>query len=125
MSWTSMTAWSTRAQSSSLSPSSASSSAPSQSILSRSIRSTLYKVERIDLLKIDCEGAEEEALLGLSEEDWARVDQAVIEVHDIDGRLNRIEVLLRDHGLTELTIEKEEALEKTLLSNIYAHRPRD
>jgi len=84
-----------------------------------------HQVEQVDLLKIDCEGAEEEALLGLTEDDWSRVKQAVIEVHDIDGRLDRIEALLRDHGLTELTIEKEEALEKTLLSNIYAYRPRD
>jgi FkbM family methyltransferase len=83
-----------------------------------------HHVKKIDLLKIDCEGAEEEALLGLTESDWARVQQAVIEVHDIDGRLERIEAMLRTHGLTDLIVEKEPALENTRLSNVYAHRPR-
>ena len=83
-----------------------------------------HEIPRIDLLKIDCEGAEEEALLGLSETDWGLVQQAVIEVHDIDGRLQRVVDLLSHHGLTEQVVEKEEALENTLLSNVYAHRPR-
>ena len=83
-----------------------------------------YSVDRIDLLKIDCEGAEEDALLGLKEDHWTRINQAVIEVHDIDGRLNRIIELLRKHGLTEQVVEKEDALENTLLTNVYAHRPR-
>jgi FkbM family methyltransferase len=84
-----------------------------------------HSVERIDLLKIDCEGAEEDALLSLTEGDWDRVQQVVVEVHDINGRLARVEALLRDHGLTSLVTEKEEALEATLLWNVYAHRPRD
>ena len=83
-----------------------------------------HEISRVDLLKIDCEGAEEEALLGLSEADWGIIDQAVIEVHDIDGRLQRVVDLLNLHGLTEQVVEKEEALENTRLSNVYAHRPR-
>ena len=83
-----------------------------------------HNIEQIDLLKIDCEGAEEEALVGLLEHDWERIQQVVIEVHDIDGRLDRIETMLREHGLTEMVTEKEAALQKTRLSNVYAHRPR-
>ena len=83
-----------------------------------------HDISRVDLLKIDCEGAEEEALLGLSEADWGIIEQAVIEVHDIDGRLQRVVDLLNLHGLTEQVVEKEEALENTRLSNVYAHRPR-
>jgi FkbM family methyltransferase len=85
---------------------------------------TEHNVKRIDLLKVDCEGAEEAALLGLRAEHWPMVQQAVIEVHDIDGRLNRIVGLLQSNGLTEITIEKEAALKNTQLSNVYAHRPR-
>jgi hypothetical protein len=85
---------------------------------------TELKVEQINLLKIDCEGAEEEALLGLTEGHWDVVEQVVVEVHDIDGRLARIEALLRNHGLTEMVTEKEDALAHTKLSNVYAHRPR-
>ena len=51
-------------------------------------------------------------------------EQVVVEVHDIDGRLARIEALLLHHGLTEIVTEKEEALVHTKLSNVYAHRPR-
>ena len=85
---------------------------------------TELKVDQINLLKIDCEGAEEEALLGLSEGHWEAIEQVVVEVHDIDGRLARIQALLRDHGLTEMVTEQEEALLHTKLSNVYAHRPR-
>lgn len=83
-----------------------------------------HDVKRIDLLKIDCEGAEEAALLGIREDHWPMVQQAVIEVHDIDGRLERVVSVLKANGLTELTIEKEAALKQTQLSNVYAHRPR-
>ena len=83
-----------------------------------------HNVDRIDLLKIDCEGAEEPALLGIAADHWPMVQQAVIEVHDLDGRLGRIIDLLRSHGLTKITVEKEAALQHTQLSNVYAHRPR-
>ncbi len=84
-----------------------------------------HKIKKLNLLKIDCEGAEEDALLGLKNEHWEIIEQAVVEVHDIDGRLDRITNMLRFHGLTELVIEKEEALKSTRLSNVYAHRPRN
>jgi len=83
-----------------------------------------HNVDKIDLLKIDCEGAEEDSLLGLRPDHWSLIDQAVVEVHDIDGRLERIVAMLTENGLTELVIEKEDALQNTLLSNVYAHRPR-
>ena len=41
-----------------------------------------HEIARVDLLKIDCEGAEEEALLGLSRRE--RVQQAVIESTSMD-----------------------------------------
>ena len=84
-----------------------------------------HDISRVDLLKIDCEGAEEDALLGIDGDTWAGIQQVVVEVHDIDGRLDRVVALLRAKGLTQLVVEKEEALAKTRLSNVYAHRPRD
>ncbi|MFG2196587.1 FkbM family methyltransferase [Streptomyces sp. NPDC048639] len=47
----------------------------------------------IDLLKIDVEGAELEVMEGLDAADWQRVRQAVVEVQDLDGRLDAV----RDH----------------------------
>lgn len=82
-----------------------------------------YQLSRIDLLKIDCEGAELDVLLGIADADWPKIHKAVIEVHDIDGRLATVTDLLRQHGLSDIAIEQEKALEQTPLHNIYARRP--
>lgn len=55
-------------------------------------------LERIDLLKIDCEGDELRVLHGLCPADWRRVRQVAMEVHDIYGRLDAAVALLRRHG---------------------------
>ena len=52
----------------------------------------------IDLLKIDVEGAEWDVLRGISTSDWRKIRQVVAEVHDEDGRLARVENLLRQQG---------------------------
>lgn len=52
----------------------------------------------IDLLKIDVEGAEWEVLRGINARDWPRIRQVVAEVHDEDGRVARVESLLRAQG---------------------------
>src|SRR5205823_5305892 len=44
-------------------------------------------IERIDLLKIDVEKSEHDVLRGIDDEHWPMIDQVVIEVHDIGGRL--------------------------------------
>ena len=44
-------------------------------------------IEHIDLLKIDAEKSELAVLLGIHPEDWQKIRQLVIEVHDVDGRL--------------------------------------
>ena len=59
-------------------------------------------VERIDLLKIDVERAEEEVLGGIEDEDWEKIDQIVMEAHDEDvGRETRS--CARDRGETGKT----------------------
>lgn len=47
-------------------------------------------LSRVDLLKVDCEGDEENVFLGLLPKHAALIRQVVVEVHDIDGRLARI-----------------------------------
>jgi FkbM family methyltransferase len=54
---------------------------------------------RIDLLKIDVEGAELDVLLGIDEVHWPLVGRVVVEVHDQDGRVDSVCKILRDHGL--------------------------
>ena len=81
-------------------------------------------VERIDLLKIDVEKSEQEVLAGIREQDWSKIQQIVVEVHDQGGRLAEITQLLEKQGY-ELTIAQERGLEKTGLYTIYARRTRD
>lgn len=81
-----------------------------------------YNIPKIDLLKIDCEGAELQALKSLSEEDWTKVRQIVVEVHDSEGRLEYIKNMLKEKGFSQITVDREKALENTSLYNMYAVR---
>jgi FkbM family methyltransferase len=76
----------------------------------------------ISLLKVDCEGAELETLQSIWPEQWSRIAQVVVEVHDEEGRLDTVCALLTQHGLTEQVVDTEEGLEETHLRNVYAHR---
>ncbi|HEX6640691.1 MAG TPA: amino acid adenylation domain-containing protein, partial [Thermoanaerobaculia bacterium] len=76
-------------------------------------------IQRIDLLKIDVEKSELEVLHGIAADDWPKIAQLVIEVHDIHGRLAQVTRLLESHGFT-LHVEQEALLETTNLYSIYA-----
>jgi amino acid adenylation domain-containing protein/non-ribosomal peptide synthase protein (TIGR01720 family)/FkbM family methyltransferase len=78
-------------------------------------------IERIDLLKIDVEKSELEVLEGIDEQDWPKVRQIVMEVHDMDERLVRIQQLLADRGFT-VAVDQDTALTGTGLYNVYARR---
>ena len=79
------------------------------------------RLDRIDLLKIDVEKAEWDVLQGIDDSDWPRIRQAVIEVHDIDGRLDRVLDLLRSKGFT-CAAQEESMLAGTGLYSVHAHR---
>jgi FkbM family methyltransferase len=81
-------------------------------------------VERIDLLKVDVQKAELDVLRGVADEDWPRIRQVVMEVHDLDGRLATIEAMLRERGF-RVAVEQDEAVEGTILHNLFAVRPED
>ena len=57
-----------------------------------------HGIERVDLLKVDVEGAELAALRGIAEADWPKIRQLLVEVHDVDGRIGAIEAMLRRRG---------------------------
>ena len=79
-------------------------------------------VDRIDLLKVDCEGAELKVLQGISDKDWPKIKSAVIEVHDLEGRLETIRGLLEKNGFGSIHVEREQGLEDTKMYNLYATR---
>ena len=79
-------------------------------------------VDTIDLLKIDAEKSEMAIFEGIIQEDWPRIKQVVVEVHDIEGRLERVLSLLREQGF-EVEVAQETYLKKTNLHVVFGVRP--
>jgi len=80
-------------------------------------------VSRVDLVKIDVEGAEEDVLGGVEDADWPRLRQFVIEVHDVNGRLERMTALLQRHGYRTISERPDWAVHRLLgIWTLYAVR---
>jgi len=76
-------------------------------------------IGQIDLLKVDVQKSELAVLRGIKDDDWRRVKQIVLEVHDMDGRLQEIKSLLESHGF-EIAWEQDELYSGTVMYNLYA-----
>src|SRR5262249_40251000 len=76
-------------------------------------------IEQIDLLKIDVEKSEQDVLAGINEKDWPKIKQIVVEVHDLEGRLEKLTNLLIEKGYL-LAIDQDNSQKNTQLYNIYA-----
>jgi amino acid adenylation domain-containing protein/FkbM family methyltransferase len=86
-------------------------------------------IEHIDLLKVDVQRSELDVLKGVADEDWQKIDQVVMEVHDgegqdTEGRVGEILHLLNRHGF-EAVAEQDELLKQTDRYNLYAVRRSD
>lgn len=85
------------------------SSAPSRKVHAVSLQGVLDKqnVERIDLLKLDCEGAEYPILMGASKATLSQVDRIIMEYHDLDEAQNHLVLAttLLDSGYRVFTWE--------------------
>lgn len=80
-------------------------------------------VDEIGLAKIDVEGAEEAVLAGIDEATWPKIRQLVIEVHDVNGRLDRLHRLLDSRGYRTTSAREDWALHALLgISTLYAIR---
>jgi FkbM family methyltransferase len=80
-------------------------------------------VEQVDLVKVDVEGAEEAVLSGIDAATWPRLRQLVIEVHDIGGRLERLQRLLDSQGYRTTHAREDWALHELLgIYTLYATR---
>jgi FkbM family methyltransferase len=81
-------------------------------------------IERIDLLKIDVEGPELEVLMGIGPRTWPLIKQVVLETHDRDGRLAKIDARLRANGLTDVRTTWQTTIDNGLESIlVLAARP--
>ena len=72
-------------------------------------------------MKIDVQKAELDVLLGIDDADWPKIQQVVLEVHDIEGRLNAIAALLERRGF-RVASEQDPLYAGTNIHNIYAVR---
>ncbi|WP_133054636.1 FkbM family methyltransferase, partial [Niastella populi] len=80
-------------------------------------------ITHIDLLKIDVENAELDVVNGIAEEDWTKIDQIVIEVHDDNDRLRKITQIISSNGFTVSAYQSEE-LKGTKLYDVYCTREK-
>lgn len=80
-------------------------------------------VARIDLLKIDVEGAELDVLLGC-DSIWPRIGSVAVETYDKDGRVEEVMSLLRARGLTIIRRFRPRITEQSGLGHVLlvAHR---
>jgi acyl carrier protein len=78
------------------------------------------RIDRIDLLKINVEKSELDVLQGLSNGDWPKIRQLVIEV-DRQDSLEPITTLMERHGF-EVLVEQDPLLRSTQLCYVYAIR---
>jgi 31-O-methyltransferase len=83
-----------------------------------------HSLERVDLLKVDVERAELDVLAGIAEQDWPKIDQIAMEIHDESGSLERAGAMLTQRGY-EVAGEQDEDMRGTDVRMLYAVRPRD
>ena len=81
-----------------------------------------HRLDRVDLLKVDVEGAELDVLRGVSDSDWPRIRQVVAEVHDVEDRLATIVSMLRDQGFAHIVTDRDPAFSSTTLHNLFARK---
>jgi amino acid adenylation domain-containing protein/FkbM family methyltransferase len=81
------------------------------------------EIGRIDLLKLDVEKSELDVLMGLEPDDWEKIGQVVMEVHDVEDRLATITGMLQAHGFNYV-LDQDAAFVNTGLYHIYAVHPR-
>jgi phthiocerol/phenolphthiocerol synthesis type-I polyketide synthase E len=80
-----------------------------------------HAVSRIDLLKVDVEKSEADVLQGIAPADWPKIRQAVVEVHDVAGRLRGLEELFVAHGFA-VSSEQDDLYRGSDRYNLYARR---
>ena len=84
-----------------------------------------HRLQHVDLLKIDVERAELDVLMGIAQEDFLRIKQIVMEVHDINNRLKHIAGLLKITGkFDKIVVTQDQQLKGSTLFNMYCSRSK-
>jgi FkbM family methyltransferase len=82
-----------------------------------------YRVDTIDLLKVNVEKSELDVLHGIREEDWKKIGQVVIK-SDVSSQLDAILALLKGKGF-ETAVDQDELMRHTPVRTLYGIRPWD
>ena len=82
---------------------------------------SMQSIPRIDLLKINAEKSEEMIFQGL-EQLWSVIQQVVVEVHDLDGRLDRLRNHLTSQGFAHVDCDQMDILKGSQVYLLYATR---
>lgn len=94
----------------------------------RSLRDVLKEQEigTVHLVKIDVEGSEGDVLNGIGDQDWKKIRQLVIEVHDMDNRVDVLSAMLREKGYTVVADQEDWHLHRLMkIYTLYARRTDD
>jgi 31-O-methyltransferase len=87
----------------------------------RSLRE--HNIENVALMKIDVEGSELEVIEGITDEDWPSIRQCVVEVHDFDGRVEKMRSIFEKRGYQTVVDQEEWDVHKLLnVFTVYAVR---
>jgi amino acid adenylation domain-containing protein/FkbM family methyltransferase len=81
-----------------------------------------HSIENIDLLKIDVQRGELALIRGITDKDWSKIRQCVVEVHDEDGSLALVTELLTKRGFNVVAAQSE-LHRGTAVHFVYARRP--
>lgn len=80
------------------------------------------QIKQIDLLKVDVEKSELDVLSGINQEDWIKIKQVFVEIHDTDDRVDKISNLLKKQGFENIRFEQEAILNGSDIFSLYAWR---
>ena len=82
-----------------------------------------HNIEGVALMKIDAEGSELEVIEGIADEDWPKIRQCVVEVHDFDGRVEKMRSIFEGRGYQTVVDQEPWGVHKLLnLFMVYAVR---
>lgn len=79
-----------------------------------------HHIDRVDLLKLDAEQSEQQILAGLTEEDWPKIRQIVVEVHGGESATREMSEMLAGRGF-RTAVDPNPAM--PTLSLVYGVRP--
>lgn len=79
-------------------------------------------LQRVDLLKVDVEGAELDALRGLEDRHWKLIQNIVVEICDSKGEFNTVKTLLKSMGFAVVTEKPDWAPEDLNMYMLIARR---